>query len=381
MSDSRLVGLAPPRAGILTLDDAAMPAFTPPRETAEDALPGLGPRGPFPRRALQDPLERRWLHYAFLSLDGELGLVANAAWLGPERREAGDAAAGPARFTTILLLHERGRPWVASQFNAASDERLWSAFRLPHAPGEERPLSLRSTAGEPAVRLQLRRTGLPCASQCAPFAGDHHLRWQSEAGVRARGDWHLNGHVRRGVEAIGYHERVRGRWGWPELGEWVFGFANDLRGGADEAPEYAAVFTLIRPTAPADAATGSVMLWHRGRLRRHFPRRNVSFAVRGTLERDAVRQVPALSRLFGVPAMAPVPKRLVIAARLGDDRLVLDFEGEAAARVVIPSETSLRPFSVHEVVGPCLLHGRLNGAAFALETRGIVEFAGGAGGD
>jgi hypothetical protein len=357
-----------------------MPAFTPPEEMTGNAPAGLGPPGPFPRRALGDPLERRWLHYAFLSRDGELGLVANAAWLGPDRAADG-ARDDLTRFTTILLLHERGRPWVASQFNAASDEPLWSGFRLPHPLGEERPLNLRSTAGEPAVRLRLRRTSRPCTSQCAPFAGDHHLRWQSEAGVRARGDWHLNGRVRHDVEAVGYHERVRGRWGWPELGEWVFGFANDLGGSVDEPPEYAAVFTLIRPVAPAEAATGSVMLWHRGRLRRHFPRRNVSFAVRGTLERDAVRQVPALSRLFGVPPMAPIPKRLVIAARIGDDRLVLDFEAEAAARVVIPSETSIRPFSVHEVVGPCLLHGRLNGAAFSLETRGIVEFAGGAGGD
>jgi len=48
---------------------------------------------------------------------------------------------------------------------------------------------------------------------------------------------------------------------------------------------------------------------------------------------------------------------------------------------VIPSETSLRPFSVHEVVGPCLLHGSLSGRPFSIETRGIVEFAGGAGGD
>jgi len=353
-----------------------MQAFRPPPEPIA-RVRGLGPAGPFPRAPLGDPIERRWLHYAFLSRDGRLGMVANAAWLGPDR----DDPERRARFTTILLLHERGRPWVASQFNARTPELLWSAFRLPHRLHESSPLALRSTADEPAVDLRLRRTSTPCTSQCAPFAGDHHLRWQSEAGVRAQGDWHFDGRAHLGVDAVGYHERVRGRWGWPELGEWVFGFANDMGGPADAPPEYAAVFTFIRPVRPADAATASVMLWHRGRLRRHFPRRNVSLAVRGTLERDAVRQVPALSRLFGVPPMAPVPERLVISARLGEDWIVLDFESEAAARVVIPSETSLRPFSVHEVVGPCLLHGALAGRPFAIETRGIVEFAGGADGD
>ncbi len=304
-------------------------------------------------------------------------MVANSAWLGPPP----GAAPGDERFTTILLLHERGKPWVASQFNAAVAAPLWSAFRQPHAMFTPAPLELRSSAGEPAVQLQLERTSAPCTSQCAPFAGDHHLRWQSEAGVRARGDWRFNGQRHADVDAVGYHERVRGRWGWPELDEWVFGFANDLQGDADAPPEYAAVFTFIKPVHPADATTASVMLWHRGRVRRHFPRRNVSIAVRGTLGRDQVQQVPALSRLFGVPPMAPIPKRLVISARLGDDWTVLDFESEAAARVVIPSETSLRPFSVHEVVGPCVLYGSVGGQRFAIETRGIVEFAGGAGGD
>lgn len=351
-----------------------MSAFRPPIDAEQPAR--LGPRGPFPRAAMTDPLERRWLHYAFLSRDGRLGMVANAAWLGPDEADPGAAP----RYTTVLLLHERGQPWVASQFNAEISTPPWSAFRLPHAWHQPQPLQIQASAGAPAVALQLRRTGQPCTSQCAPFAGDQHLRWQSEAGVRAQGDWCLDGRWQRDVDAVGYHERVRGRWSWPALGEWVFGFANDLGGSADAAPAYAAVFTLIRPTAPADAGTASVMLWHQGRLRRHFPRRNVSFAVRGQLERSAVQMVPALARLFGVAPMAPIPKRLVISAQLGPDWIVLDFEAEAAARVIIPSENSLRPFSVHEVIGPCLLQGELAGRRFAIETRGIVEFAGGAGG-
>ena len=158
----------------------------------------------------------------------------------------------------------------------------------------------------------------------------------------------------------------------------MFGFANDLGGRAGEPPAWAAVFTFIRPVTPADATTASVMLWQRGRLKRHFPRRHVSLAVRGVLERDAVQMVPALAHRFGVPPMAPVPRRLVISAHQGADWVVLDFESEAAARVVIPSETSLEPFSVHEVVGPCVLAGRLGRERFEIRTRGIVEFAGGA---
>ncbi|HNU11578.1 MAG TPA: hypothetical protein PKJ45_09475 [Rubrivivax sp.] len=354
-----------------------MSAFRPPEERSPHpaALPAYGPVGPFPRCPLVDSIERRWLHYAFLSRDGRLAMVANAAWLGP------DEPGGDTFFTTILLLHERGRPWVSSQFNASILAPPWSAFRLPHALGEWHRLKIASAAGMPAVDLQLARTSTPCTSQCAPFAGDHHLRWQSEAGVRALGDWQLGGRANRRVDAVGYHERVRGRWGWPELGEWVFGFANDLGSGSDEAPAWAAVFTFIQPPSPAGATTASVMLWRRGRLKRHFARRHVSLAVRGALDRDAVQMVPVLAHRFGVPPMAPVPRRLVISARQGSDYVVLDFDAEAAARVVIPSETSLACFSVHEVVGPCRLAGMLNGERFEIHTRGIVEFAGGANAD
>jgi hypothetical protein len=357
-----------------------MPAYLqtdPPIPPADYAL---GPQGPFPDCRLSRVLERRWLHYALLSRDADLGLVANVAWLGPPSE---NSAARP-RMTSILLIHKRGSGWKSSQFNAQTAPILWSAFCQPHPYNKEGELRIRSSAGHPSVNLKLQRTSHPCTSQCAPFARENYLRWQSETGVIARGDWVHNGCQYRDVEAIGYHERVRGYWGWPEMGGWVFGFANDpARDSRSEtsAPPTAIVFTLIQPHDPPDSATGSVMLWRSGRLRRHFPRRSVSVSVRGLLDRDRVCQVPDLANLFGVPAMAPIPRRLVISARMGADWTLLDFSCEAAARIVIPAETGIRPYSVHEVIGPVRVEGQLNGERFGFETYGIVEFAGGAGGD
>ncbi len=282
---------------------------------------------------------------------------------------------------SILLVYRRGKGWRSSQFNAETLMPLWSSFRLPHPFGEPKKFELSAIARTPFVKLQMQRTSRPCTSQCAQFATDQHFRWQSETGVIARGDWGFDDHVYQDVEAVGYHERVRGYWGWPELGGWVFGFANDPQGQGNTPPPAAIVFTLIQPPDPPDAATGSVMLWRNGRLCRHFPRRNVDVAVRGHLDRDRVCQVPELANLFGVPSMAPIPRQLVITACLGNDWVALDFSCEAAARVVIPSETSLNPFSVHEVIGPCHVEGQLNKQFFTFETYGIVEFAGGAGGD
>ena len=337
----------------------------------------LGPEGPFPNTTLGKVLERRWLHYAFLSRDHELGMVANVAWLGPGL-ESSDAAP---RCTSILLVHKRGEGWSASQFNAETSTPLWSAFRQPRYAEHSGDLHLAATSSSPSVKLQLVSSSRPCTSQCATFAPNQHLRWQSETGVIARGDWQFKGETYHDVEAIGYHERVRGYWGWPELGGWVFGFANDPHGPTDQPPATAFVFTLIQPRGPEDAATGSVMVWRNGRLRRHFPRRCVTFAVRGQLQRDKVQQVPELSNLFGVPPMEPVPRQLMISARMGDDWVTYDYHCDSAARVIIPSETSLRPFSVHEVIGPVLVEGCIGGEAFRFETYGIAEFAGGAGDD
>jgi hypothetical protein len=122
------------------------------------------------------------------------------------------------------------------------------------------------------------------------------------------------------------------------------------------------------------------MLWRDGRLRRHFPRRRITVAVQGLLHRDDVVVVPPLARLLGVGPTAPVPARLVVSAMAGSDRVVLDVTARTAARIVNPSETSLRPFNVHEVLGDCAVEGTLAGENFDFSTEAIVEFAGGASG-
>ena len=84
----------------------------------------LGPQGPFPDCRLNRVLERRWLHYALLSRDGDLGLVANVAWLGPPSE---NNSARP-RMTSILLIHQRGSGWKSSQFNAETTVRSGPPF-------------------------------------------------------------------------------------------------------------------------------------------------------------------------------------------------------------------------------------------------------------
>ncbi|HLA42196.1 MAG TPA: hypothetical protein VJZ27_02105, partial [Aggregatilineales bacterium] len=202
----------------------------------------LGQQGAFPDAPLQHALERRWLHYAFLSRDSEWGMVANFSYLGPDEASINDDLQ---RCTSILLVYRRDFGWESTQFNAETLYPLWSAFKRPHAFATPYPYRVVSTADSPGVDFSLQRTSRPCTSQTAPFDRWQYLRWQSETGVIAHGDWRFGGETHPDIDAVGYHERVRGYWGWRELGGWVFGFANDPRIEAPDAPPPAAlVFTL-----------------------------------------------------------------------------------------------------------------------------------------
>ncbi|OSP23506.1 hypothetical protein B7767_43885 [Streptomyces sp. 13-12-16] len=350
----------------------------------------LGPPGPFPHAPLMHHLDRKWLHYAFLSRCGRQALIANLSVLGPSSGKVVADPGAPAtgrrsgtgtvegQHMAILLTFEEDRGWSATQFNAEQPELPWSAFRLPHPHGSPGAFRVAARGSGPALDVRLRRTSRPCTSQCAPFGTDEYLRWQSEPGVLGFGTIkHGDGTVST-TDMLGYHERVRGRWSWPALGGWVFGFVNDPAGPVGEAPPAALVFTLIQPRHPAGAASGSVMLWRNGRMIRHFPRRNLQIAVSGVLSRDQVALVPPLAGTLGTPPAAAVPSRLLITARLGDDRLVFDFHCRTAGRIANPSETSLHPFSVHETLGPCTVEGVIGGRSLSFRTQGIVEFAGGA---
>ncbi|MFI8834986.1 hypothetical protein ACIGPN_28820 [Streptomyces afghaniensis] len=95
----------------------------------------LGPAGPFPQGALGGlrggPLERQWLHYAFLSRCGSLAVIANLSSLGADR--ADDSPHQRA----IVLVHDRDGGWEASQFNARRQQVPWSSFRLARTDGGE----------------------------------------------------------------------------------------------------------------------------------------------------------------------------------------------------------------------------------------------------
>lgn len=333
-----------------------------------------GPPGPFPRVPLSDVLERRWLHYAFITTDEQQALIANLATLGAE--DGGE----PIR-TTVLLAYHREHGWACSQWHAYLPREPWTSFRSPGPPTTfpRRPdFELQSLAGTPAVALHLTSTSTPAPAGVSHFHRTHWKRWQAQPGVLAAGRWDDGMVPARETVAVGYHERVHGRWAWPEMGGWVFGFCNQLGDRLDGPPSWAVVFALLQPMDEARDHTAMVMVWRRGRMVFFVPRRALRVSVAGQLARDRVVTTPSLAPLLGTFATAPIPAVLCIDGYQGGDWIQLRFRCRDAARLVVPSETSLQPFSVHEVIGDMEVRLRMNGSSQLFASPGIVEFAGGA---
>ncbi|HXY37122.1 MAG TPA: hypothetical protein VEI07_23035, partial [Planctomycetaceae bacterium] len=200
----------------------------------------------------------------------------------------------------------------------------------------------------------------------------------AQPGVRAAGWWNDGMTAGRQVRALGYHERVNGRWAWPEMGGWVFGFCNQLGKKADGPPAWALVFALLQPRDEWDNATAMIMLWRRGRMVLFISRRTMRVTVAGQLSRDCVVDAPSLAPLIGTRSTAPIPAALCLDGYSGRDSIQIRYRCQHAARLVVPSETSLSPFSVHEVVGEMEVEIEMDRSHTRFTSPGIVEFAGGA---
>lgn len=359
----------------------AATARVPPRQHDPDIGDLLtGPSGPFPRLPLSDPLERRWLHYAFVTEDEQQAMIANLATLG---REPG----GREIRTSVLLVHHREHGWRCSQWHLHMPREPWTSYRvpLPASLPSRADLELRALSGTPSVALRLHSTSTPAPAGVAHFQRTHWKHWQAQPGVLATGWWDDGMAAARAVRAVGYHERVHGRWGWPEMGGWVFGFSNELDRPAGEAgeqreaaPRWGMVFALLQPRDEPRGHTAMVMVWRRGRLVFFVPRRALRVSVAGQLPRDQVVMMPRLAPTLGTRPTAPIPEVLAIDGYQGRDWIQLRFRCRSAAQLVVPSETSLPPFSVHEVIGDMEVQLRLHGCSHRFASPGIVEFAGGA---
>jgi hypothetical protein len=330
--------------------------------------------GPFTKLPFSDVLERRWLHYAFITVDECQALIANFALLGDEN-------GGEPTPTRVLLMYNRDYGWTCSQWHAQQGCELWTSYRPraftpvdPHKPNFE----VQSLAGTPSVSLRLTGTTTPAPAGVGHFHGTHWKRWQAQPGVLAIGRWADGMAPARQTAAVGYHERVHGRWGWPEMGGWVFGFCNQLAERVDGPPNWAVVFALLQPRDESHNHRAMVMLWRRGRMVLYVPRRGVRVSVAGYLARDRVLATPGLARLLDTAATAPIPAALCIDGYQGRDWIQIKYRCRSAARLVVPSETSFQPFSVHEVVGDMEVRVRMRDSNAIFTGPGIVEFAGGA---
>ena len=72
--------------------------------------------------------------------------------------------------------------------------------------------------GTPSVSLHLASTSTPAPAGVSRFHGTHWKRGKPNRACSQREAGRTGWSPRETVVAVGYHERVHGRWGWPEMG-------------------------------------------------------------------------------------------------------------------------------------------------------------------
>ncbi|WP_437714798.1 hypothetical protein WMF45_50910 [Sorangium sp. So ce448] len=221
----------------------------------------------------------------------------------------------------------------------------------------------------PAVDLRIE-------PRCEPFvahnleAGDGGLRsWLVLPRLVADGEIRIGSRVISLRGAMGYHDHNWGAWSGEVVWQWGFGLPE-----RDEASPWTVVFGRLIDERRACVLMQSLFLWEGHALRRMFRDRQIDVIAEGGLRGDCLLKIPHVMRLVDPGDLAAVPRRLVIGARAGGDRIEARFDAESAAQVLLPRARDLRTTEIDETAGSLVVTGTVHGRPVELRGRGIFEF-------
>jgi hypothetical protein len=321
----------------------------------------LPPRGD-PTRALY----KEWLHVNIIDRDaGIVGLV-NASLHG-------DPDDPRSMSTGAALLHIDGIGWVG---NAAT--RSFAEARLGTSsialvdvgivvePHRGRVLASASMPMHRfALEIEMHAESQPFSfSDPFPF-GSGWMSWYGVPRLSVRGRASFDGRELSLDRAIGYHDHNWGRFRWGDDARWEW----SVMLGADGSS-----FVFARATSrDLQQITGGPMLVaDTPQGRRVFGGPTVEFSTCERLEVPLRRMPGALAALHQDWMQPPLPRRAVIHAGDGIDRLALEITFDAAAQIITADSLEPKYGFVHELSGAFEAKGIIGGSAIA--TSGLAAY-------
>ncbi|HZR84390.1 MAG TPA: hypothetical protein VFD92_25050 [Candidatus Binatia bacterium] len=326
------------------------------------------------RSAGAAPGRKEWFH--FCVGDGEAELLANFS-LCEDVRPGADRRPDIGRLTVLARRDSyvgdvETFPADHIAVRSAGIDLTFGANRLAYADGAYR-LSLDLSECALSACVDLRPVVVPTLAPNIPLPDGPPLQWAIVPRLEATGWMSLDGREHRFERALAYHDHNWGHFLWGHRFSWIWGFCLPRA----SASPWSIVFVRLANRLRTSALAQGLFVWKGERAHRIFREDDLALEVDSAFLRPrSVLKVPAVMSIPSPETATEVPRSVEMRARADGDHLVVRFELEDVAQVLIPSETDLGVTIINEVSGRALVEGELRGEALRFEGRGMCEFLG-----
>ena len=286
------------------------------------------------------------------------------------------AAAQVARL--IVLVHEAGHGWDGDvdsvPLRDVEARRGEVGMRLGSSTLRFDPTGFKlsvALARRPlTAHLSLEPRSLPLLARADALLGAGRAGWLVLPRLEATGTIVAHRRTYRLERAPAYHDHNWGSWRWGDDVAWQWGVG--LPSGGDGP--WTVVFEHLTDRARSRTMELTMGLWRGGELHRLFRHHEVAVEPAGYASVGPILKVPRIMAMVAPERTTDVPKRLVVTAEAGRDRVRMAFEAEDAAQIVVPNQTDLGVTVINEVQGSVDLEGRVKGLRVASAGAGLCEF-------
>jgi hypothetical protein len=308
-----------------------------------------------------------WLHLNILDhASGSVGLVNLSLHGAPDDPRA--------RAIGAALVHTPSRVWVGNMevrsFREAAIGRSSIGLERTALALDLQSGTLLGSVEDRMHGLSLRVTATPAASPIVveerlPF-GRGWISWRALPRLTVNGEWTIEGERADLRDASAYHDHNWGRWHWGDDVGWEW--------GCFLQPAPGAAIVLSRTTDRAHRSTDPPSLAVQvGNRRRVFPGPSIELRYDGELETISRRLPGALAALHQDYARLRLPRRLLIQAGDGIDRLTVEFIGREAAQL-IAGDPIVRGYGfINEIAGEFTCAGKIGDLEISGSGLGVLE--------
>lgn len=220
-----------------------------------------------------------------------------------------------------------------------------------------------------SVNLRLEPRAFPAQINNFEVDGVPALNWLVVPRLAAHG-WVTVGEEQFVLDgAAAYHDHNWGHFRWGGDLTWEWGYAH-----APREEEFSLVLARLSNRARSSDRMRGLFVWKGLEQFRVFSGDELQHRHEGLLRVERPLKLPRVMGLLSQGSACDVPRRYVVTARRGSDRLSVEFVPSDVAQVVVPNDDDFGLTVINECRGDLRVEGRLAGQPVHFEAPSIFEF-------